>query len=76
MWLIVYNFEVYLILEVDILNELFISDLWEIIPIGISILALLVSIYALRLNKINYITQSYYQNGSYKVFFCKIKLFR
>ena len=72
MWLIVYNFEVYLILEVDILNELFISDLWEITPIGISILALLVSIYALRLNKINYITQSYYQNGSYKVFFVKL----
>ncbi len=54
------------------MNELFISKPWAIIPICISILALLVSILALRLNKINYITQSYYQNGSYKVFFVKL----
>lgn len=54
------------------MEGLWISDFRVIVPIGISILALIVSFFALRLNIRNYRIQSYYQDGSYKVFFVKL----
>lgn len=54
------------------MEGLWISDFRVIVPIGISILALIVSFFALRLNIRNYRAQSYYQNGSYKIFLVEL----